>query len=162
MSTVAFFGHSDYDYAPYGDKIKKFLTELIEAHGAVQFLNGFRGNFDCLCAKIVGELKQNYPLIQNILVLAYHPRGEEWMPAFFDGSVYLLEKRVMPKYAISYTNRAIVEHADCIVSGVKRDWGGAWTACARRKGKRIYNIFSDEGVDLFPQVPVDGGDAVRR
>lgn len=138
----AFFGHRDFNYRPYREKIKELICQLIENQGAAEFYNGFRGNFDSLCAEIVFELKEQYPAIKNIMVLSYHPHGDYPLPKFFDESVYLLEESVLPKFAISYTNQAIVDRVDYVISGVKHDWGGAWTACqyARRKKKIILNI----------------------
>lgn len=143
MSAVAFFGHSKYDYCPHKDQIKALIIDLIENRRATEFFNGFRGNFDRLCAEIVCELKKIYPSIRNIMVLSYHPDKDFRLPKFFDESTYLLDKHVPPKFAISYTNQAMIDRADFIVSGVKYDWGGAWTACeyARRKKKIIIKLF---------------------
>lgn len=143
MSSIAFFGHGKFDYRPYREKIKALIIDLIDNHDATDFYNGFRGDFDCLCAEIVCELKNDYPSIKNIMVLSYHPKEDFALPKFFDESMYLLEKRVPPQFAISYTNQTIVERVDFIISGVQYDWGGAWTACdyARRKKKVIINLF---------------------
>lgn len=139
MASAAFFGHRDLSYAPYRKKIEALLCDLVENHGVTEFYNGYRGNFDEICAEAVFALKEKYPNIKNILVLSYHPKDNAPLPKFFDGSVYWLDKSVPPKFAISYTNQKTMEHADYIVSGVVHDWGGAWTACdfARRKKKTI-------------------------
>lgn len=51
MPSCAFFGHSKYqDYSQYRDKIKDIVFELIQNHGVTQFYNGYRGDFDRLCA----------------------------------------------------------------------------------------------------------------
>ncbi len=146
MSSVAFFGHRDFDYKLYREKIIDFICDLIENHGVIEFYNGFRGNFDILCAEIVCELKKKYLNLKNIMVLSYHPDKDFMLPKFFDESTYLLEKRVPPKFAISYTNQAIINLVDFIISGVKYDWGGAWTACeyARKKKKIIINLFETD------------------
>lgn len=143
MSSATFFGHRRFGYAPFKDKIERSMVDLIEHCGVTEFYNGYRGDFDLLCAEIIYELKDRYPTIKNILVLSYHPKPEFKLPPFFDESVYLLEKPVPPKFAISYTNQCIVDRVDIIISGVRYDWGGAWTACeyARRKKKRIIKIF---------------------
>ena len=143
MAAAAFFGHRSYPYAPHRDKLRAIIVDLIENHGVTEFYNGLRGDFDRLCADIVYELMSDYPMIQNILVLSYHPREGFVLPKCFSESIYLLEKPVLPKFAITYTNQAIVEKVDFIVSGVALHSGGAWTACdyARRKGKQIISIF---------------------
>lgn len=122
------------------------IIDLIENHDVKEFYNGFRGAFDGICAEIVCELKENYPSIKNIMVLSYHPREEFRLSKFFDESIYLLDKSVPPRFAISYTNQAIVDRVDFIISGVKYDWGGAWTACeyAHRKKKTIIKLFEND------------------
>lgn len=139
----AFFGHRSYGYERFREKIKSIIIDLIENYGVSEFYNGFRGDFDKICAGIVGNLREIYP-VKNIMVLSYHPKAGFTLPVCFDESVYLLDRTVIPKFAISYTNQCVVDKADFIVSGVVLDSGGAWTACeyARRKKKRIINIFS--------------------
>ena len=143
MAACVFFGHRNFGYSDYKERIKSIIVNLIENHGVTEFYNGFRGHFDRLCAEIVSELKRHYPTIKNILVLSYHPHSDFIMPTLFDESVYLLEKPVLPKFAITYTNHCIVDKADFIVSGVILQSGGAWSACefARRQKKCIINLF---------------------
>lgn len=145
MLTCAFFGHRDIDYFPYNEKIEEILVDLIENCGVTQFYSGYRGKFDELCAYLVWELKFQYPQIKNTLVLSYLPykKSDFVLPKYFDDSVYLLEKKVPPRFAIPHTNRRMVDLADYIVSGVNHDHGGAFTACnyARNRGKTIISIY---------------------
>lgn len=143
MLTCAFFGHRSYPYAPYRDALKALIVNLIENHGVTEFYNGFRGDFDRLCAEVVYELTEEFSTIKNILVLSYHPNADFKLPRYFSESIYLLEKSVLPRYAITYTNRAIVNRVDFIISGVALHSGGAWSACeyARRRKKPIISIF---------------------
>lgn len=145
MQSVAFFGHRDFDYTPYRDKIQSLVIDLIENHGVIEFYNGFRGNFDGLCAEVISHLKAAYPFIKNVMVLSYHNRVNFVLPKYFDESVYLLEKRVPPRYAIYHTNQAMILKADYIISGVRYHYGGAFSACnfARQKKKIILDIFED-------------------
>ena len=144
MLSATFFGHRDFDYSPYRDRVRAIITELIETHGVGEFLNGFRGNFDRVCAEEVFLLKTRYPATKNILVLSYHDR-KSGLPPNFDESVYLLEKRVPPQYAISHTNQAMITKADFVVSGVRYSYGGAYEACkfAEQKKKIILDIFGN-------------------
>lgn len=146
MSSATFFGHRDFNYSPYKDKIEAIIIDFIENHGVIEFYNGFRGNFDGLCAEIVFDLKPRYPNIKNIMVLSYHNRQNFVLPKCFDESVYLLERRVLPQYAISYTNQEMIQRSDFIVSGVCYHYGGAYTACnfAKRHKKIILDIFEDK------------------
>ena len=144
MLSAAFFRHRKIDYLPFKDKISMAISDLIKNRGVRKFYNGFRGNFDILCAKIVFDFKVDFPDMQNIMVLSYHNYSDFRLPKYFDGSVYLLEKSVLPQYAILQTNREMVLRADYIISGVRYDFGGAYTACdfARRKKKDIIDIFN--------------------
>ena len=145
MVSATFFGHRDFNYSPYKDKIEAIIIDLIENHGVTEFYNGFRGNFDGLCAEIVFDLKARFPDLKNIMVLSYHNRQNFVLPKYFDESVYLLEKRVPPQYAISYTNQEMIQRSDFIVSGVCYHYGGAYAAreFARRQQKNILDIFED-------------------
>ncbi|MCH5162000.1 MAG: hypothetical protein J1G38_00735 [Clostridiales bacterium] len=142
MATCAFFGHRTCNYMPYKARIRSVLIDLIENHDVTQFYNGCRGDFDRLCADVVYELKEHYPQIKQVRVLSYHPNETFGMSKHFDESVYLLEKRVPPRYAISQTNRCLVALVDYIVSGVISSYGGAYTArnYAKRLNKPIIEI----------------------
>ena len=111
MLTCTFFGHRDMDYFPYQDKIETIIIDLIQNCGVTQFYSGYRGNFDRLCAYLVWELKFRYPQIKNTLVLSYlsYKKEDFVLPKFFDDSVYLLEKPVPPRFAITHTNRKMVD-----------------------------------------------------
>lgn len=143
MSKVAFFGHRRYDYEKYTERIRGRIEELVEK-GANEFYNGFRGDFDKICAKIVFGLKNDYPHIKNVLVLSYRPAENFSLPQYFDESVYLLEGPVPPRFAIWRTNRKVVELVDFVVSGVVFSYGGAKEACdyAKRKNKSVINMVS--------------------
>ncbi len=144
MLSATFFGHRNFDYSPYRDRVRAVIIELIESHGVGEFLNGFRGNFDKLCAVEVFHMKARFPNIKNVLVLSYHDRQKE-LPQYFDESAYLLEKRVPPQYAISYTNQEMILRVDFIVSGVRYSYGGAYAArkFAEQKKKIILDIFEN-------------------
>lgn len=144
MRSATFFGHRKFDYLPYKDNLRKVLVDVIENYGVKKFYNGFRGNFDVICAEAVFELKTIYPDIKNIIVLSYLNIKNLVLPKYFDESVYLLEKRVLPQYAISHTNREMVLRSDFVISGVFYHYGGAYTACdfVRRNKKIIFDIFA--------------------
>ena len=145
MSSATLFGLRDFDYSPYRDKIRVIIIDLIENHGVEEFLSGFRGDFDGLCAEIISDLKTRYPSVKNIMVLSYHDPKDFVLPKYFDESVYLLERRVPPRYAISYTNQEMILRADFVISGVFYHFGGAYAAWkfARQKKKIILDIFED-------------------
>lgn len=143
MITAAFFGHREFDYSQYKDVIFNICEYTIRDLGVDLFYNGFRGDFDHLCANVVCGLKKKYLGIKQLMVLSYRPDRDFRLPTYFDESIYLLENKCPPQYAIAHTNREIIKKCDIVISGVKYDFGGAWTACeyARRIGRRIISIF---------------------
>lgn len=106
------------------------------------FYSGGRGDFDSMCARIVGELRGDYPHIENIKFLSYIPTGSaanNYLAPYYTGTVYLLEESVIPKFAISKTNEKAVDVCDFVVSGVCRSYGGAQQTIryAKRRHKTI-------------------------
>lgn len=146
MLSATFFGHRDFNYSPYRERLQAMIIDLVENHDVKEFYNGFRGNFDGLCATIVFDLKARFPAVKNIMVLSYYNRQNAVLPKFFDESVYFLEKRVPPQYAISYTNQEMILHSNFIISGVRYQYGGAYAACefAKRHKKFILDLFEDK------------------
>ena len=148
MNACTFFGHRRYRYEWSREIIKNSIVDLIENYGVTQFYSGGRGEFDNLCASIVYELKAKYPVLKNTLVLSYLPKKKEeyGLPEKYDDSVYFLEKKVPPRFAIVKTNEEMVDRADFILSGVVYSHGGAYNACkyAQRKGKKIIFILRKE------------------
>ena len=142
MAVCAFFGHRNFLYSKYENVIASYIIELIEQKDVIQFYCGYRGDFDRLCAHLVSEIKINYPKVINTMVLSYHPKEDFILPSCFDDSVYLLDKSVPPRFAISYTNKKIVELSDFIISGVVAGYGGAAAACnyAKKRNKTIINV----------------------
>ena len=144
MKTCVFFGHRDFNYRKYQDKLAKILLDLVDKEGFTQFYSGGRGAFDLLCAETVFALRSTHPNIKNTLVFSYLPpaNADFTLPEAYTDSVYLLEKQVPPRYAVSRTNKCMVDKADCLIVGIVKEWGGAWAAVeyAQKRGKRIINI----------------------
>ena len=144
MKSCAFFGHRDIYEKGLFERVTKILIELIENEGFTQFYSGGRGAFDSCCAEAVSKLRKRYPQIKNTLVFSYLPPPNQKyeLSHIFTDSVYLLEKRVPPPYAILETNKALVDKADCLLVAIKYSFGGAWKAVeyAKRRGKRIINV----------------------
>ena len=148
MKACAFFGHRQYGYEGSREIIKNSIVDLIDNYQVTQFYSSGRGEFDNLCSRLVYELKAKYPFIKNTLVLSYMPQKKEeyGLPEKYDDSVYFLEKRVPPRFAIVKTNEEMINHADFILSGVVWSHGGAYEACkyAQRKGKKVIFILQKE------------------
>ena len=144
MAICAVFGNSMFNYKQDLDRLEKIICNLIENEGVTEFWTGGRGDFDRLCAKTVYELKEKYPFVKLTLIFSYVPT-EAYVPKIYDESLYLLENPVPPRFAISHTNRKMVEKCDIVLSGVRMHFGGAWQACdyARQKKKPIVRLYPE-------------------
>ena len=143
MYSCAVFGYKDFNYEAYESDIKGILVDLIENRNVTYFFSGGRGKFDMTCAKIINQLKKDYPYIVCTQVLSYRPTEKIEISTFFDGTVYLLDRFVPQKYAIVETNKTLVEKVEFVVSGVKNVYGGAFTAVeySKKKNKKIISLF---------------------
>lgn len=146
MKSCAFFGHRNMNVQPYGEILLGILCDLVENKGVTQFYSDYRGSFNVYCARLVGKLKERYPQIVNTMVLSYIPtarfNGAFDLPLCFDDSVYLLERNVPYKFAITETNKLLIDTVDFVVAAVEVKFGGAYTACeyARKRKKPIVNV----------------------
>lgn len=142
MKSCVFFGHRDFFYDRYEDRILNIITDLIENKGVTQFYSGYRGDFDRYCSYLVNKLKNKYPYIKITMALSYIPDEDFELPACFDDSVYLLERKVPKRLAIIETNKRLADIADYVVAGVGYHGGGAYTAIeyAYKKHKPIVSI----------------------
>lgn len=83
------------------------------------------------------------------MVFAYMPRK----PEPYGLATILPEgiEKVPKRFAISWRNRWMLDHADCVVTYVTHAWGGAaqFATRARKQGKRVYPL-GEESVG-YPQ-----------
>lgn len=145
MQSCAFFGHSEFDYNSYTEKLESIIKDLILNKNVTHFYCGGRGDFDTICTRIMGRIRKEFPTIRYTLVYSYIPKASSLIEKQFDDSLYLLERNVPPKYAILETNKRIVDKVNFIVVGVCRHFGGAYKASvyALNKKKHLINIFED-------------------
>ena len=134
---VTFRGHREFSQEA---EVRKWLFSVIEEliqSGEKEFWHGGYGAFDSMAASVVWELKQKYPYIKSVLVLPY--LNKKICITKYDETLYPDLENVLPRYAISYRNRWMMEKADVVVAFVQHDWGGAAQTLkyAIRKQKRI-------------------------
>lgn len=86
-------------------------------------------------------------------MLSYPPDEKFRLPQWYDEAVYLLDKKVPPRYAISHTNRKLVQTVNYIIVGIAHKYGGAW--CVYNFAKKLLcstlNIITDDS-DFFYEV----------
>ena len=137
---VTFCGHTDwYGTSTEISQLHSVIRQLI-LEGADTFFLGGYGRFDDCAAATVRDLKAEFPNIRSLLVIPYPDR--EYCKNLYDGSLFPPIEKTPPRFAISKRNEWMIGQADVVVSGVNRDWGGAYAALryAKRKKKRIVYI----------------------
>jgi len=137
---ITFCGHSKLiEQNTIRAHLTRELRTLLE-HGNHKFYLGGYGDFDLLAAKVLYELKQEYPETESILILSYLDRKVD--ASLYDSTIYPPLENVPKRYAISQRNKWMVEQADMVIACVDHDWGGASKTLeyAVKKGLRIINL----------------------
>ena len=150
LPICTFAGHS-LVCAPYieqrlENEIEAFLSDIDKA----SFYVGGRGEFDSMAAAAVRAAKAHHKdkKIQLYLIEPYFHAGlnrdKEYNEKMYDGIIIPQELiGVHPKAAIQKRNRWMCDQADCLISYVQRDFGGAYQTLkyAKQKGDiRIINL----------------------
>lgn len=139
MSVCTFFGHRDCP-ASIRSSLRAVLIHLIETEGVTSFFVGNQGAFDAAVQSVLRDLQSNYPAITCTVVFAYMPR----QPEPYGLATLLPEgiEKVPKRFAISWRNRWMLDHADYVVTYVTHAWGGAaqFAVRARKQGKRVYPL----------------------
>ncbi|MBO5736308.1 MAG: hypothetical protein J6S04_00730 [Clostridia bacterium] len=143
MNACAFFGSRSWNSAEEKEALRSSILLLVEKYAVTQFYSGGRGIFDETAAMLVGELRERYPHVKNTLVLSY-PTDRRWesLPKAYTDSVYLLQRRIPPRFAVIETNKAMIDKVEFIITSTKGSFGGARKACdyAEGKGKKIFDL----------------------
>lgn len=139
--TCTFFGHRD---APdcIKEKLIDTITQLVLYKNVDCFYVGTHGNFDRLAYSALDALHKKYPFIQYNHVLAYMPSENDYER---NGEYSLLPdgiELIIPKFAISFRNKWMIEHSDYVVTFVTHPWGGA------AKFKRMAELKNKIVIDL--------------
>ncbi len=141
---VTFCGHSQ---VCDRERVRAWLVRVVRAlieEGADVFYLGGYGEFDRMAASVLGQLKDQYPHIQRILVLAYLNRKQDLTG--YDDTTYPPLESVPPRYAIVRRNRWMVETADLVIGYVTHDGGGA-AGTLRYAGRKKKQIL------CYPEIP---------
>ena len=136
-----FFGHRDCPET-IKPKIRTAVIDLIENHGVTMFYVGNQGNFDRMVRSVLKEVTTAYPEVGYAVVLAYMPSAKKSADDFSDTLLPDGIEKVPKRFAISWRNKWMIEHADYVVTYVTRLFGGAaqFSALAKSRGKIIYDI----------------------
>lgn len=143
--TATFIGHKEC-YGAKAETVRKEIIKLIE-NGVTDFLNGGMGTFDWMCARIVYELKQTYPHINNYLVIPYLTFNV-LEKKYFDSIVYQEGfERYHFKAAIPARNKYLVNNSAYAICYVTHGWGGAAQTLEKavKKGLTVINLGERNG-----------------
>lgn len=144
MKSCTFFGHRDCPET-IKPKIHTTVVNLIENHGVTMFYVGNQGNFDRMVRSVLKEVTTAYPEAGYAVVLAYMPSGkspnvlEDFSDTMLPEGIETIPKR----YAISWRNKWMIDHADYVVTYLIRLQGGAakFVALAQKRKKQILSLF---------------------
>ena len=140
MKSCTFFGHRD---CPETIKPKiPAVIDLIENHGVTMFYVGNQGNFDRMVRSILKEVTTTYPEVGYAVVLAYMPSAKKSADDFSDTLLPDGIEKVPKRFAISWRNKWMIEHADFVVTYVLKPSGGAakFSMLSKKRGKKIYPL----------------------
>ena len=142
--TITFCGHSKlYNSDIIKERLIRELRSLLEQGNHKFYLGGY-GDFDLFAAKVLYELKTEYPELESILILPYPDRPAD--ASLYDNAIYPPLENVPKRYAISRRNKWMVEQADMVIACVDHDWGGASKILemAQKKKLPIINLADRE------------------
>ena len=148
MVTCTFAGHREI-FGFKDDQVIEILEELLASEQEMTCYVGGMGEFDSLCSGAVRTLKRRHPdkRITLVLVLPYMTqqlnRDKEFYERVYDEILIPIELAgIHYKKAITARNHWMVDHSDCLISLVWRDFGGAYKTLkyAEKCEKKAFNL----------------------
>ena len=134
------FGHRFWSYDK--QNIEKIVRNLVEQEGVGVFMTGGMGDFDAAFSSAVRSIKVKHKEIRLWLIKPYFSNelntDQEYYRQMYDEVIIPMELAdVHYKAAIGQRNRWMINKCDYVISGVVRDFGGAYTAIkyAEKQGK---------------------------
>lgn len=126
-----FLGHRD---CPSEVRLKlwKVLIDLIENAGVEMFYVGRQGQFDVMVRSMLRQLSGTYSHIRYAVVLERLP-GKQEGADYSDTMLPEGIENIHPRYAISWRNKWMIDHADYVVTYIAHSWGGAAQSLKRAK-----------------------------
>lgn len=115
--------------------------EQIIKNGCRIFYVGNHGNFDAMVSKTLQQLKEKYD-IKVYIVLAYMPNGN--IIKYKHNTILPTGiEKVIPKFAIIYRNKWMIEKSNIIITYVRDKFGGAakFKEYAKNKNKTIIELY---------------------
>ncbi len=144
------FGHREI-YKDIKKDLHTMIEYLVTEKGVSVFYTGGMGDFDALFIKTVNEIRSKNK-VELILVIPYLTKSIQNNKEFYTEN---FDEIMIPdvctdvhyKKAITVRNRWMIDHSQFVVSGVCRDFGGAFTALqyAEKQEKEIIDVYKVNG-----------------
>ena len=115
------------------DKLYNVILNLISEENVSEFMTGEMGDFDTCFSSAVKRAKKLYPNIKLILVMPYFQNkvntNKDYYETFYDDIIIPDEAfGCYYKTAITKRNRWMIDNSEYVVSYIRKDHGGAFTA----------------------------------
>ena len=144
---LTFCGHSDYTPSKLDEqKILDFLEKTVGDLPADLYLGGYGGfdQFALRCGRLYQAKHSKVKLyfVSPYLNESYQKNRLQVIKDDYDGIIFPPLEHIPQKFAISHRNRWMVENANCVISYVKRGFGGAYQTLehAKRKKKIVFEL----------------------
>lgn len=130
----ALFGHRHVE-AGLGAILDRAIENMIVERGVRTFLVGGQGEFDRMAIGALMRMKEKYPFLDAVEVLAYPPRGGEGpLPTIYPEGL----ERVPKRLCYLRRNDWMARRADVVLAYIRVRGGAAkGVEIARRLGKEI-------------------------
>jgi uncharacterized phage-like protein YoqJ len=138
---ITFCGHSQFFSSnEYQNRLIEILEHEVGDLSAEMYLGGY-GGFDSFAYSCCKKYKQTNASISLVFVTPYI-KIDPIVCQNYDSILYPGLEDKLPRYAITYRNRFMVDKADLIIAYIDHEWGGAYNTYkyAKKKGKRIINL----------------------
>ncbi|MBQ3234764.1 MAG: hypothetical protein IJA97_01225 [Clostridia bacterium] len=143
---ITFCGHADFiEEAGLKDRILKIIAKFSN-NCSVDFYLGEYGNFDYFAKTCAYEYKKTFKDSKMYYITPYlNANFDNKNLSLFDGTIYPEIENTPLRYAILRRNEWMVDKAHLVIAYVSRGFGGAYKTLmyAKRRGKKIVNIFED-------------------
>jgi len=142
---ITFVGHSKlYNCNNLSEKVRKAIIKNTQDEDDIIFYCGGYGDFDNLCAKVCGLIKDRSSNCEVILVTPYISKSHQTdsTKKLYDLTLYPPLESVPLRFAISKRNEWMIDQADLVIAYIDHTYGGAYKSfCyAKRKKKRVINL----------------------
>ena len=130
-------------------QLMEILESILKSEQELTCYVGGMGEFDSLCSNAVRVLKHRHPE-KNIILILVLPYMKQAINTYREYYQECYDDIIIPtdlagihyKQAISARNRWMVNHADCLIAMVWRNYGGAYQTLkyAEKCSKKIFRM----------------------